>query len=279
MRTKEEIALYAKEWREKNKEIIKIKQKLSYEKNKEDRLLQNEKYRQENLENIKIKRHENYLNKRDLILLKQKQDRINNPEKYKIKDKLKSLKRAEKRKEFLLSNPQPKIQPSLDDLEKVRERRRIQDRNRDRTKSRREYYEKNKEILKEKRKLYKLNNRDKINEYQNKRYKKSREGVERIKSPGAYNIKLAERHKELWLTENLYFYHLKLIEDDGTIFYKYGLTKSLDTRLRKIPYDVEILETILLNKYDAVWKEYYSLKKVNRYIPQRIFGGYTECFN
>ena len=22
-----------------------------------------------------------------------------------------------------------------------------------------------------------------------------------------------------------------------------------------------------------------SLKKVNRYTPQRIFGGYTECFN
>ena len=107
MRTKEEIALYAKEWREKNKDLLKIKNKLRYEENKEDRLLQNEKYRQENLEKVKIKRNENYLNKRDLILAKQKQDRIDNPEKYKLKDKLKSLKRAEKRKEFLLSNPQP----------------------------------------------------------------------------------------------------------------------------------------------------------------------------
>ena len=107
MRTKEEIALYAKEWREKNKEIIKIKQKLSYEKNKEDRLLQNEKYRQENLEKVKLKRKENYLNKKDLILVRQKQDRLNNPEKYKIRDKIKSLKRAEKRKQFLELNPQP----------------------------------------------------------------------------------------------------------------------------------------------------------------------------
>ena len=48
MRTKEEIALYAKEWREKNKDLLKIKNKLRYEENKEDRLLQNEKYRIEN---------------------------------------------------------------------------------------------------------------------------------------------------------------------------------------------------------------------------------------
>ena len=61
--------------------------------------------------------------------------------------------------------------------------------------------------------------------------------------------------------------------------YKYGLAKNVKSRLWKIPYKVEILETILLSKYDAIWKEYNSLKEVNRYIPQRIFGGYTECFN
>ena len=168
-------------------------------------------------------------------------------------------------------------QRRLNNLEENREKERL--RNKSRFEYKKNYYEKNKDILNEKRRLYREKNKVEINKYQNERYKKSREGVERIKAPGAYNLTLAERNKELWLTENLYFYHLKLIEDDGTIFYKYGLTKSLDTRLRKIPYDVEILETILLNKYDAVWKEYYSLKKVNRYIPQRIFGGYTECFN
>ena len=167
-----------------------------------------------------------------------------------------------------------KKQYRLDNLEEVREK----DRNRDRSKSRKDYYENNKEILKEKRKLYTKNNRDKINKCQNKRYKKSREGVERIKAPGAYNITLAERNKELWLTEELYFYHLKLIEENGFEFYKYGLTKNIKTRLKNIPYTAEVLELTILNKYDAVYKEIELLNNVEKYIPQKIFGGYNECF-
>ena len=167
-----------------------------------------------------------------------------------------------------------KKQYRLDNLEEVREK----DRNRDRSKSKKEYCEKNKEILKEKRRLYRQNNRDKINKYQNERYKKSREGVERIKAPGAYNLTLAERNKELWLTEELYFYHLKLIEDDGFEFYKYGLTKDIKTRLKNIPYNAEVLELTMLNKYDAVYKEIELLNNVEKYIPQKTFGGYNECF-
>lgn len=167
-----------------------------------------------------------------------------------------------------------KKQWRLDNLEEVREK----DRNRDRTKSRKEYQEKNKDILKEKRRLYRANNRDRINKYQNKRRRKSREGVERIKAPGAYNLTLAERNKELWLTENLYFYHLKLIEDDGFEFYKYGLTKDIKTRLKNIPYNAEVLELTMLNKYDAVYKEIEVLNNVEKYIPQKTFGGYNECF-
>ena len=167
-----------------------------------------------------------------------------------------------------------KKQYRLDNLEEVREK----DRNRDRSKYKKEYCEKNKETLKEKRRLYRQNNRDKINKYQNKRRRKSREGVERIKAPGAYNLTLAERNKELWLTENLYFYHLKLIEDDGFEFYKYGLTKDIKTRLKNIPYTAEVLELTMLNKYDAVYKEIEMLNNVEKYIPQKTFGGYNECF-
>ena len=167
-----------------------------------------------------------------------------------------------------------KKQYRLDNLEEVREK----DRNRDRSKSRKEYCEKNKETLKEKRRVYRQNNRDKINKYQNERYKKSREGVERIKAPGAYNLTLAERNKELWLTEELYFYHLKLIEDNGFEFYKYGLTKDIKTRLKNIPYTAEVLELTMLNKYDAVYKEIEMLNNVEKYIPQKTFGGYNECF-
>ena len=167
-----------------------------------------------------------------------------------------------------------KKQYRLDNLEEVREK----DRNRDRSKSRKEYCEKNKETLKEKRRVYRQNNRDKIDKYQNERYKKSREGVERIKAPGAYNLTLAERNKELWLTEELYFYHLKLIEDNGFEFYKYGLTKDIKTRLKNIPYTAEVLELTMLNKYDAVYKEIEMLNNVEKYIPQKTFGGYNECF-
>ena len=186
-----------------------------------------------------------------------------NPEAYK--------KYYEENKEIINTR---KKQWRLDNLEEVREK----DRNRDRTKSRKEYQEKNKDILKEKRRLYRANNRDKINKYQNKRRRKSREGVERIKAPGAYNLTLAERNKELWLTENLYFYHLKLIEDDGFEFYKYGLTKNIKTRLKNIPYTAEILELTMLNKYNAVYKEIELLNNVEKYIPQKTFGGYNECF-
>ena len=167
-----------------------------------------------------------------------------------------------------------KKQYRLDNLEKIRET----DKGRKTPESRKEYYEKNKEILKEKRKLYRQNNRDKINECQNRRNRKAREGVERIKAPGAYNITLAERNKELWLTENLYFYHLKLIEEDGFEFYKYGLTKDIKTRLKNIPYTAEVLELTMLNKYDAVYKEIEVLNNVEKYIPQKTFGGYNECF-
>jgi len=167
-------------------------------------------------------------------------------------------------------------QRRLNNLEKSREKDRI--RNKTRLESKRNYYENNKNLLNEKRRLYREKNKVEINKYQNERYKKSREGIEKIKAPGAYNLTLAERNKELWLTEDLYFYHLKLIEDNGFEFYKYGLTKDIKTRLKNIPYTAEILELIMLNKYDAVYKEIELLNNVEKYIPQKTFGGYNECF-
>jgi hypothetical protein len=169
-----------------------------------------------------------------------------------------------------------KKQWRLDNLEKIREKDRI--RSKSRFESKKNYYENNKDILNEKRRLYREKNKVEINKYQNERYKKSREGIEKIKAPGAYNLTLAERNKKLWLTENLYLYHLKLIEDDGFEFYKYGLTKDIKTRLKNIPYTAEVLELTMLNKYDAVYKEIEVLNNVEKYIPQKTFGGYNECF-
>ena len=204
MRTKEEIALYAKEWREKNKIKVKEASKI---------------YREKNKETLK--------------------------EKKRLYDK--------KRREEM-----------GDELNEENLK----------------YYYDNKDDILEKQRLYRILNKDEINSR-----KKEQRHLKRSQNPidefvkGTYNITLAERNKEVWLKEELYFYHLKLIDDDGTIFYKYGLTKNVKSRLWKIPYKIEILETILLNKYDAIWKEYNSLKEVNRYTPQRMFGGYTECFN
>ena len=62
------------------------------------------------------------------------------------------------------------------------------------------------------------------------------------------------------------------------VFFKYGLTKNIRNRLYYIPYDVEILELIELNKYDAVYKERELLEKVTSYTPLTKFGGHTECF-
>ena len=204
MRTKEEIALYAKEWREKNKIKVKEASEIYREKNKE--------------------------------ILKEKKRLYDKKRREEIGDKLKE--------------------------ENLK------------------YYYDNKDDILEKQRVYRELNKDEINSR-----KKEQRHLQRSLNPidefikGTYNITLAERHKELWLKETLYFYHLKLVDDDGTVFYKYGLTKNLKSRLWQIPYKVEILENILLNKYEAIWKEYDSLKKVNRYTPQRIFGGYTECFN
>ena len=204
MRTKEEIALYAKEWREKNKIKVKEASEIYREKNKE--------------------------------ILKEKKRLYDKKRREEIGDKLKE--------------------------ENLK------------------YYYDNRDDILEKHKIYRELNKDEINSR-----KKEQRHLQRSQNPidefikGTYNITLAERNKETWLKEELYFYHLKLIDDDGTIFYKYGLAKNVNSRLWEIPYKVEILETIFLNKYDAIWKEYNSLKEVNRYTPQRMFGGYTECFN
>jgi len=142
------------------------------------------------------------------------------------------------------------------------------------------YYQKNKIKILERERIYRELNKDRINTR-----KKELRHLKRLENPtdeyikASYNITLAERYKQIWINEELYFYNLKLIEEDGTIFYKYGLTKNIKNRLWKIPYKVEILELALMNKYDAIWLEYNSLKNVNRYVPQKIFKGYTECFN
>lgn len=204
MKSKEEIAIYAKNWRKENKLKVKENSKIYREKNKDT--------------------------------LKEKKSLYDKERREKIGNKL-----------------------NIENLE---------------------YYYNNKDIILEKQKIYRDLNKNEINSRirEKRRLERSRNPTDTL-IKGSYNITLAERNKEAWLKEDLYFYHLKLIEDDGSTFYKYGLTKNIKSRLWKIPYNVEIIEIVLLNKYEAIWKEYNSLKKVNRYTPKKMFRGYTECFN
>lgn len=147
--------------------------------------------------------------------------------------------------------------------------------------------------------IYRINNRESLNKKAREKYEYNREDIlavqkeyynknkeeilskRRVKisrASGAYNPTLAERNKDKWLTENIFFYKIELKEEDGTVFYKYGLTVDLMDRFRKIPYEINIIETIFINKYDGVYLEIERLKNVEKYIPNNKFKGYTECF-
>lgn len=145
MRSKEEIALYAKKWREQNK--------------------------------LKVKENSNIYREKNKDVLKEKKRLYDKKRREEIGDKLKE--------------------------ENLK------------------YYYDNKDNILEKHRLYRILNKDEINSRTKKRrhFQRSQNPIDEF-IKGTYNITLAERHKESWLKETLYFYHLKLIDDDGTIFYK-----------------------------------------------------------
>lgn len=141
----------------------------------------------------------------------------------------------------------------------------------------RENYLKNRDLILEKSKLHRLNNLKTIREKDNIRNRVRRPKTGRI-APGLYSITVAERNINKWINEELTIYHLKIVDDDDTVFYKYGLTRNIKIRLEKIPYKVEILKTITIDKYEAIYLEKTLLTNIKKYTPIKKFGGYTECF-
>ena len=178
-------------------------------------------------------------------------------------------KKAEYDKEYRLKN-----------LEKIKTRSLEYRNNRkDITKERWKNYEKlNKDTISEKKKLYYKNNKSKILETCKKYRDNNPKEKSGLKGTGNYNITLAERHRDIWINTKIFLYKLKMTDINNQVFFKYGLTKNIRNRLYYIPYDVEILELIELNKYDAVYKERELLEKVTSYTPLTKFGGHTECF-
>lgn len=67
------------------------------------------------------------------------------------------------------------------------------------------------------------------------------------------------------------------------IFYKVGITvTTINQRFNKgtLPYEYEVLK-VLEDEAGFIWdleKRLHSLLKDIRYVPQQMFGGYTECF-
>lgn len=139
-------------------------------------------------------------------------------------------------------------------------------------------YHLNKKSESERKRIYYLNNKEKIL-LKCKTYRKSnpKEKTGKV-STGNYNITLAERHKNEWLFEEIYLYKLKITDTDGTVFYKHGLSKNMRNRLYHIPYKVDVIEAILMNKYDAIYSEIEMLQNKQKYCPLIKFGGHTECF-
>ena len=156
-----------------------------------------------------------------------------------------------------------------------------------------EYSNNRKDIKKEYQKNYDILNKEKVAERKRKYYKNNKSKIleackkyrnnnpkekSGLKGTGNYNITLAERHKDIWINTKIFLYKLKMTDINNQVFFKYGLTKNIRNRIYGIPYDVEVLELIELNKYDAVYKEKELLEKVISYTPLTKFGGHTECF-
>jgi len=65
------------------------------------------------------------------------------------------------------------------------------------------------------------------------------------------------------------------------VFYKIGLSIDCRTRFYGIPYEIELLK-IIEGPIGRTYPLEQSLKKkyaIYKYIPQKYFGGYTECFS
>ena len=136
---------YAKEYREKNKDIIKELNKKYYELNKEHFKEYSKKYRELNIDRLRDHNKEYREKNKDKISTQRKEYRDNNKDKIRESQKNYRENNKDKLKEY---------------------RKEYYKNNKDKLK---EYYKNNEEIIRAKRKVYIKNNRDKFKLYQQKR--------------------------------------------------------------------------------------------------------------
>lgn len=99
---------------------------------------------------------------------------------------------------------------------------------------------------------------------------------------GGYNKCTAEKNLDDWKKISAIVYKIK-IYDNEEVFYKIGITtKTVEERFGGcLPYAYNIIEIIETNLYEAIYIEnkLHKLNKLNHYEPNKIFGGWTECFS
>lgn len=102
-----------------------------------------------------------------------------------------------------------------------------------------------------------------------------------------YNIGWAERHKEEAINTNCNVYVVAM-KSEYESFFKIGITvRDIDDRFKDIhwstknEYTHNELYKIETNLYDAIYieKELHDINFENSYLPNKKFGGYTECFS
>ena len=137
------------------------------------------------------------------------------------------------------------------------------------------YYTLNKDLLLSSAKNYYENNKEQC-KLKSKEYKRKIRGVKPSLCP-SYNVTLAERNRDIWLKEELIIYKIRLTSETES-FLKIGLTVNINDRIKRFPYKVEIIQLITIDKYEAIYFEQSLIKNKTRYIPKKLFHGYTECF-
>lgn len=97
---------------------------------------------------------------------------------------------------------------------------------------------------------------------------------------GAYTTTSAESNKEEWSKVPANVYLVELSKEDE-VFFKIGITKlDVKERMKSIPYNYELLDSIKTNLYEASLIEGKIHKNLfeHKYLPKIKFPGQNECF-
>ena len=98
------------------------------------------------------------------------------------------------------------------------------------------------------------------------------------KREGRYNRKNAEKYKEVYLTTPAVVYVGEMVDKNGTIFIKLGVSKNINNRVSKYQNNFTLLKLIDTNLYDAIYLEDEISEKFKEYkYTPYYFKGYTEC--